>query len=78
MAYTKSTSTTKPYSYHVVYQIKSTLEMNRYIALEVNKLMGFDIIDAPLYALNKTLRLPNTPKYCEKTKKLVQVYHLLV
>lgn len=31
-AYTKSTSTEKPHSYHVVYQIKSSRAMNKYIA----------------------------------------------
>jgi hypothetical protein len=80
-AYTKTTSTIKPYSYHVVYQIKSTLAMNLFIALEVNKVIGFEICDIQLYSINKSLRLPNSPKPKKDengSKILEPVYHVLV
>jgi hypothetical protein len=77
-AYTKSTSTLKPHSYHVVYQIKASLQMNLYIAKEVNKHMNMDIIDESIYSDNKSLRLPNSPKYCERSRSLVQVYHRII
>lgn len=45
MAYTKTTSKKSPHKYHVVYQVRATVEMNRYIAEQVNILMKFDILD---------------------------------
>jgi hypothetical protein len=36
-AYTKSNSKTKPYSYHVVFQLRCHLAMNKYIADLVNE-----------------------------------------
>jgi hypothetical protein len=45
--------------------------MNLYIAKIVNQKMGFAVIDDALYSNGKSLRLPLTPKYCEKSKKLI-------
>ena len=70
-SYTKSTSLTKPHSYHVVYQIRSSMYMNKYIACQVNKKFDFEILDEAVYSLGKSLRLPNCPKYDETNKKLV-------
>lgn len=61
-AYTKSTNPGKPHSYHVVYNIKSTLAQNKFIALAVNRILGFEIIDFKLYSIGKSLRLPNCYK----------------
>jgi hypothetical protein len=52
--------------------------MNRYIAEQINKKMAFNIIDLELYSTNKSLRLPNTPKFNTKDKCLENVYHKIV
>jgi hypothetical protein len=40
--------------------------------------MGFEILDIALYSVGKSLRLPLSPKYCEKSQKLMQVYHVMI
>lgn len=77
-AYTKSTDANKPHSYHVVYQILVGRETNKFIAEQVNLEIGFNAIDTGLYALNRTLRLPNSPKYDTTDKKIKHVYHHVV
>ncbi len=52
-AYTKSNSKSKPYSYHVVFQLRCTLAMNKYIADLTNERfpkIKDGIIDAQLYS----------------------------